>query len=666
MASGSRHQHRTSTHNPATFALAITAAFVATDTHAQPDLAELPLEDLLNLSVSTASKLPSTITDSPGVISVYSAEEIALFGGRDLRDILARLPGISPFMASPGNGYRLTARGDAPRVDNNHILILLNGIPFNRESYSGGLWPYAVTTTIPLDVIRQIEVIRGPGSVLYGTNAFTSVINIITKSPDDLENRARLGAGDNNTQLANLSLGLDSDDGDSEAVIALRYRRTDGEPLQATDNNGPFDAQLGTRTPGALVSARHRGFHTTLHWGRADMEDIRGSHIAIAKGEVDNKRLFANLGYESQLSDNWLGKVDASHISARTALTEPTVGVLGPIDYKTDDSRLEVQLQGRFSDALQVVAGLTYDSLFARVDEPYTFLPGWRQYQYGAYSQLEYQLGSTRLIGGLQYNKAERVSGDLVPRMGIIHHINDSLGAKLIYAEAYRAPYAVETDVNITNPALTLTGNPDLEHETIKTWDFQIFFNQNRFQSALTFFHSKQENLIVRLPLSATEISFFNAQQLESEGVEFESKYIPHTNWYLSGSVTWQHNEDRSGTEGTTLQPDYFVKLGAGYRSDTWSLGIFDHYQSGYQDNIVVTPNRVDLNPSAKAIHNVSVNGTLRLPQFHDLRLGAYVHNALDEDIWLPAAPGFTTSLFNTLPGVESGRTFQLTAELPL
>lgn len=632
----------------------------------EPQLANLPLEDLLNLTVSTASKLPSTITDAPGIISVYTAEEIALFGARDLSEVLARMPGISPYMASPGNRYRIFARADAPRLNNNHVLFLVNGIPFNRESYGGGLWNQGIMTTFPLDAIQQIEVIRGPGSVLYGSNAYSGVVNIITKRANELDNKVRIGFGGNNTQAANLAVSAESDDGDSEIMTALRYYRTDGEPLTANDDNGEFRAKLKESTPGGLVSARSGGFHTTIHWGRGDLEDIRGSQAALAKGEVDNNRLFVNIGYEHQLGSHWLGKLDASHVRVRTELTEPSVGLLGPIDYKTDDSRLEFQLQGRFSDNLQLVTGLTWDALLARVEDPYQFLPHWRNYQYGAYSQLEYQWQSTRFIGGLQFNKAEGVDGRTVPRMGVIHHINDSLGAKLMYAEAYRAPYALERDVFITSPTITLIGNSNLDHETVQTWDFQVFYNRTNFQSALTLFHTKQKDLIVRDAQSPGVVSFFNRDRLDTEGIELEAKYIPAQNWYLSGSATWQQNEDKDNAKDTTLLPDYFIKAGAGYRGEGWSLAMFDNYQSGYQDNVIVTPNRAELNPTSDAIHNVSLNGTYEIPQLNGLKLAAYINNLLDEDIWLPAIPGFTTSSINTMPSIENGRTFLVTAELPL
>ncbi len=545
------------------------------------------------------------------------------------------------------------------------MLVLLDGIPLNRESYTGGLWTQSVFTTMPLEIIKQIEVIRGPGSVLYGTNAFSGVINIITKRADELDNGVTIGRGDNNTKAARVTYGSEIGESGAELATALRFFSTEGERLTPNDLGDGFRDRLEERSPGGLVSARNNGLHATIHWGRARVDNIRGSPLELAHGREDNERLFVHADYEHQLLDQWQGKIDLSHVSVRTDLLDPIASALGPINYKTDDSRAELQLQGRFSPDFQLVTGITFDSFLARVEEPYPFLPNWRSHLYAAYIQAEYQLDNTRLIGGLQFNKVEGIADKTVPRLGLIHNFTDTIGAKLMYAEAFRAPYAVETEVTIVTPGISLLGNPDLKRELVRTWDMQVFYNQSNVQAALTLFHTRQEDLIVRGVQAPGVFSFFNDGELETEGVELEAKYIPHPGWFLTGSATWQRNEDGNDIDDVTLQPDYTLKAGIGYQGDTWSLAVFDIYQDRYPDNVLVSPTRLELNPAADNDHNISLNGTLVLRQLGQLKLGLYVHNLLDDDIWLPASPGFTTSNLNTMPSVESGRTYLVTAKLP-
>jgi outer membrane cobalamin receptor len=73
-------------------------------------------------------------------------------------------------------------RGDLIKQEDNHVLVLINGRPF-RDTTFGGI-NFSICTAFPIQTIERVEVIRGPGSVLYGTNALSGVINIVTKNPD--------------------------------------------------------------------------------------------------------------------------------------------------------------------------------------------------------------------------------------------------------------------------------------------------------------------------------------------------------------------------------------------------------------------------------------------------------------------------------------------------
>lgn len=627
-----------------------------------PDLFGRPLEELLSIEVSTASKLPRSLHHSPGIVSVYSAEEIRLFGGRDFAEVLAKLIGVTPWSNPLTGKYRLIVRNDAPTINNNHVLILLDGVPINRESYAGGLWHQALLTAIPLDIIKQIEVIRGPGSVLYGTNAYAGVVNIITTQADEVTNQLRLSAGDNDARGAGVIVAGQKHD--AAVVAAARLYRSEGNRLRANSLSNTIDDQIGEESPGVMVTTKAGHWHGNFWWGTADDELMRGSTQQLFPGRVRNEKYFANVGYATPVAEHWTAKADLSQVGGRTRLKDPIVP-FGVIRYHSEDSRLELQLQGNASDNLSVVLGMTIDYLSVKIEPPHPFLPFWDNTLYGAYAQLEYLLGRSRLIAGAQYNKSESLPSHTIPRVGIIHDFTDALGAKLMYAEAFRAPYAVETEVTVVTPTITIAGNPNIEPELVATWDAQLYYNTSHLQSALTVFRTRQKDLIVRAPVAPGVISFVNIGELTIEGVELEGKYIPRSDWYLSASATWQRNEDGIGREDFTLNPDRMVKLGIGYQQPNWSVGVFDVYHSGYQDNRVVTPTRVVLNPNAESYHHLTLNASLTLPWRHHPVLSLYVDNVLDETVYLPSEPGFATSTINTTPALESGRSFLLSLVLP-
>src|SRR5581483_4215140 len=140
-------------------------------------LASLELETLLNMEVTTASKFPQKLADAPGVISVVTKDELRRFGGITLGEILERVPGLQRASAYFTDRSLIAARGDQTKIDGGHILILVDGRPA-REILEGGLVS-DLLESFPVSVLERIEVIRGPGSVLYGSNAFSAVINLI-------------------------------------------------------------------------------------------------------------------------------------------------------------------------------------------------------------------------------------------------------------------------------------------------------------------------------------------------------------------------------------------------------------------------------------------------------------------------------------------------------
>lgn len=126
--------------------------------------------------VEIASLKPQPVEEAPGIVSVITAQQIKDMGARDLNDVLRMLPGfqlpVSIYYA-PGYGVR-----GLTQIPNNRVLVMMDGVslhePYNGQSNRN--W-----SDMPLNNVKRIEVIRGPGSALYGTYAFLAVINIITK-----------------------------------------------------------------------------------------------------------------------------------------------------------------------------------------------------------------------------------------------------------------------------------------------------------------------------------------------------------------------------------------------------------------------------------------------------------------------------------------------------
>ena len=154
------------------------------------DLATMSLEELLRINVTTASKKSESLFDAPAIMVVLTESDLHSYGGRSLVEVLDRTTSVF-FMGNQENLQgALTMRGDATLGANNHILVLVNGRPIQESTHGGMIHPFL--RSFPLASVKQIEIIRGPGSVLYGTNAYVGVINVITKDWDVRRGRGRL------------------------------------------------------------------------------------------------------------------------------------------------------------------------------------------------------------------------------------------------------------------------------------------------------------------------------------------------------------------------------------------------------------------------------------------------------------------------------------------
>jgi outer membrane receptor protein involved in Fe transport len=200
---------------------------------ARPDLADLTLEQLLEVRVEAPAKQDQPLQEAPGIGSTVDRDEIERYGWDSLNDVLFRQPGFAP--SQDYERVTVSARGMFESWNNNRLLVLVDGVPFNNVT--NGI---AYTTEIsPLAMLRSIEIIRGPGSALYGTNATNGVVALHTRSADRDAAEARLRLGNAGTIIYDLV-------GSQrfrwfDAIIAFNDRRTDGNEYESYDASGRTD-----------------------------------------------------------------------------------------------------------------------------------------------------------------------------------------------------------------------------------------------------------------------------------------------------------------------------------------------------------------------------------------------------------------------------------------
>ncbi len=183
------------------------------------ELVELSLEDLLNMEITTASKSAEKLSDAPGVVSVLTRDEISRLGGTTLKELLETVPSLIGSTVYMTDRTTVAPRGEQIQPSSSHVLLLVNG-RLVREALEGGI-KSEMYEAFPVNIIERIEVIRGPGSVLYGSNAFSAVINVITEKAEenDISVTAQAGVEGHLGALAKAKFKI----GDINIVAAARY-----------------------------------------------------------------------------------------------------------------------------------------------------------------------------------------------------------------------------------------------------------------------------------------------------------------------------------------------------------------------------------------------------------------------------------------------------------
>ncbi|HBF87929.1 MAG TPA: TonB-dependent receptor [Bacteroidales bacterium] len=209
-------------------------AIAQTDT-ASTNLYDLSLQELMNITVVSASKSNQSQSDAPNIISAYNSEYLLKYSFTNLNELLYTMPGFSP--SQDYERKTLGFRGMFEGWNNNHQLMLVDGVPFNDNSY-GTAYTWEIS---PLFFSKSVEIIRGPGGALYGTNAMNGVISLNSFNNSDIEGNGviRITGGTNKTSMFDVLTGVENDN--CGMVLAFSQFSTAGNEYETYDGSGRTD-----------------------------------------------------------------------------------------------------------------------------------------------------------------------------------------------------------------------------------------------------------------------------------------------------------------------------------------------------------------------------------------------------------------------------------------
>lgn len=480
-------------------------------------------------TVSTATRTGQSVADSPSAVTVITAADIRKTGATSIIDVLRYVPGLD--VSEQNNGVtNVSIRGFNQQFSNS-LLVMVDGRPIYNDLFGGVFWD---TLPVMLSQISRIEIVRGPGSALYGADAFEGVINIITKNSKELAKAQKLhvmfmegthrfsndemllsGAAKNG---ASISLGVQYDASEGYGSPAGVHDRSQA-PLLTLDAQTPINHGS---------SIRFQAGHT---------DTLQDFYQQLYLGNSSFHNNYASLTYSET------GK--SSPVSSSVSYTTVSQNS-GSVNYgKVGTLDADIHQQRNISSQSTLVYGA--DDHYITANSAATAPVINYRNNVGVYLQdeIHFHEGYT-LFAGLRYDSNSQYGSDLTPRISLVKHLPHKQTVRLSYSNAFQAPTIINSFVNaqvLLAPGLNaaVTGNTKINPQTINSYELGWHQSTNKGYRGVNLFYNTINNFIGASvtglqpsppypPQTPSTFSYTNQGNVSAYGIEFEgASWLSHS-----------------------------------------------------------------------------------------------------------------------------------------
>jgi len=639
--------------------------------------------------VITPSRIPEKIKKTASSITVITDRQIRQMGARNLMDVLWRaVPGVFADAGGNPGAANIIIRGRA-NTNSNTILFMINSHPINEAQTGGASW---VHDTMIVDNIERIEVLRSPGSAVYGANAFVGVINIITKKAEDIDGLELIARGGKwDTQQYNLLYGKTFNE--VEVAFNFNFFKTHGfrgvieedYQTQLDRDTAPSGFPPASLAPGRMAGDRekydvalnlkYKGFEFDGRYVDKEHDLPIGWLNALNHKSIsDAKDYYFNLSYGASIVEglDLFGKVyrNVFDIDADYQILPPgslaqtpfpccplVPGRDGAIiisSLKARRTGIEIQATYEIGDSNTVVSGATYEEQ-KQYDgsEGANFIPTPTSTNPDTVILLPWVIESPkdsqkrnlkaiflediwditddlRLTLGVRYDRYSDFGDEVSPRVGLTWEFIEGYDLKLLYGHAFRAPSFWEIESSLSGI--------ELDPETIDTYEISLGAEfTSSLSSRVTFYYRELEDAIVGTT-SAAPWNLANASWTERDhGFEIEAEYNFGRGTYLAGHYIYL---DFNGGAGAV----HVGSIMSNIRLSRY-LNFYADCQIG--DGRERWPGDDRDDPPGGAVVNATLIAKKFLKGYEGLEFRGSVYNLLDKDHTSPTGP----EIPNDIPG---------------
>lgn len=535
------------------------------------------LKKLLDVKISTASRYNQSISEAPASVTIITAEEIEKYGYRTLEEILWQVRGF--YITNDRNYTYVGIRGfSRPSDYNNRILMMVNSHAVNENIWGSSFMSNELG--IDVNAIERIEIVRGPGSALYGTGAMLTVINIITRpgktvdglklmvqtgSYGKLHGGAQYGKEFKNgldlfvsgqiTDSKGADLYFDEfDDPSTNNGVAegLDWEKYYSFFTAVKYKNFSLQGTFASREKGIPTAPYTTAFNDDRQKTRDDWRFLELKYKTnfnyntefMVRGYFCNYYYYGAFPYDSEeYTTLWEDESDGQWLGFESQFNwdiRPDNRLVTGVEYKNHIRALYHSWD-------------EYDTLFDR-DFPFT--------EFSCYIQDEHQvLENLSLTLGVRYDRYSDRGKFFSPRAALVYNPSRRTTLKLLYGRAFRAPNIYELYYESPGEAKS---NPFLNEEKINT--FETIIEQklsDHIFGVLSFYRYEMRDLIEQeFDFTDELLQFRNIEKVRGNGIEFglNAYFKNGFLWYINGAV--QDAKNVLLAEKISNSPMYIFKMG--------------------------------------------------------------------------------------------------------
>lgn len=521
--------------------------------------AGIALEELL--VTGTYSPRPALTAST----TVLDAPQIAALNKRNVAGLLQTVPGLLvEEQGGPGGLTAVSVRGG----ESNFTLVLLDGVPVNDPTNSrGGSFDFANLNSA---LIERIEVVRGPRSAVYGSDALAGVINIVTRREEQGHRYyVQLEGGDDQFMHQGVAARGRVDAFDYAVELT---NRDDGEPVGGSERESDG---INVRLGWAPFNGQELWFAARYLDGerRSFPEQSGGEKFALSgdRDQIEYEDLVTSLGWRYQVTRAWHSSIEASRFDHEESFASPGIPPFFEVppnvadtDFTRDQVRWVNTVIPRKGYTVNVGADLRRedgesDGFVDFFGNPASTSFELERDTLGLFAAVSARPFKPLLLhAGVRHDDPDEFDSETTYEAGIDAQLVSKLSVSANWGEAYKLPsfFALGN---------ALVGNPDLEPERARSWDLGIaWHDEGKLELSLTAFMNDFEDLV---DFDETTFRNVNRSEVETSGVELAGRWQPNEALWLNVYGTYTDIDVKGEDTTLTGRPEW-----SGGASASWHL----------------------------------------------------------------------------------------------